>query len=211
MRRNRTLVLNAPTESTQSTAPETNTGSPMSKDSGGMDSQNESANWVSKCDRHMQLINTAVYDKEKQLRKKAINETLRQRALQEEQQEKAIIAKHLQSINHHAGRPNAVHPSINPNKYEITIDGLRFRVMNGGSKLSRILGKVMQDHFAPCRTHTIQMFRIQPILPQSKLMLAAWFSIVVRMAIFTDPDSSNQRSKSRSSTSCTLFANYDCI
>ena len=89
----------------------------------------------------MQLINTSIYDKERQLRKQAMNETVRQKALEEEHREKARIAKHLQSINKYPGKSAAVPTSTGLVNYEILINGVRFRVMNGGSKLSRILGR----------------------------------------------------------------------
>ena len=84
----------------------------------------------------MQLINTSVYDKDTQIRMKGMNETLRQKALREEQREKARIAEYLHSVDSGSGKGTA------PLNYETSISGLRFRVLNGGSKLSRIFGKL---------------------------------------------------------------------
>lgn len=139
--RNRVLILNNPTDTTLSTDHSTNTERHVSPESGNKDSASRSASWVSKRDRHMQLINTSIYDKEKLLRKKAIDETLRHKAMQEEQREKARITRHLQSTNSYSTKSNAMSFSSGPAKREITINGLRFQIMGGGNKLSRISGK----------------------------------------------------------------------
>ena len=136
--RNRVLILNNPTEPIQSTDSRSISGIPATLEGSSKEGVNGSASWVSKRDRHMQLINTSIYDKEKQLRKKAMNETIRKKALADEHREKARIAKHLQSINSYPGKPT----STELGNYEILINGVRFRVMNGGSKLSRILGRL---------------------------------------------------------------------
>lgn len=139
--RNRVLIMNNPTSTNPNTDRNTNNEWKGSQESGNKDSSGRSAGWVSKRDRHMQLINTSIYDKEKVLRKKAMNETLRHKAMQEEQREKARITRHLQSINGHSTESNAMSSSTRPATHEITINGLRFQIMGGGSKLSRILGK----------------------------------------------------------------------
>ena len=90
--------------------------------------------WVTKRDRHMQLINSLVYDKETQARNKAMEETRRQKALENGQREKHKIARHLKSLTFCAGQASDV-------AREVTIDGLRFRVDDGGSKLVRIRSK----------------------------------------------------------------------
>ena len=158
--RNRVLILNAPVES----AHEADVGpQPFADPTVGSSSSNGVAgvnsttgSWVSKRDRHMQLINTSVYDKETQLRKKAIDETLRQKTLQKGQRERAKIANYLGSVNNHAGRSKVVPSATGLANYEISINGLRFRVLNGGSKLSRILG-ILRNHMAlNYGTHAMQ-------------------------------------------------------
>ena len=143
--RNRVLIMNAATDTTSSTDHNSNTERHVSQESGNKDSIDRSAGWVSKRDRHMQLINTSIYDKEKLLRKKAMNETLRHKAMREEQREKARITRHLQSINSHSTKSNAMSSSTRPATHEIMINGLRFQIMRGGSKLSRIFGKWCED------------------------------------------------------------------
>ena len=93
--------------------------------------------FVSKHDRHMQLINTSIYDKETQQRNKAIEETRRQKALRRDQREKLKIRKHFQTPGKDSGTATSA-----PVNHELTIDGLRFLVLDGGSKLARMKGKL---------------------------------------------------------------------
>jgi len=95
--------------------------------------------WVSKRDRHMQLINTAIYDKDTENRDKAMRETRRQNAFQERDIEKAKVQKHLQASNY--GQPSNS-SSIAPTTHKVYINGLSFIVKNGGSKLLRARGTI---------------------------------------------------------------------
>ena len=142
--RNRTLVLNNSPGVSLSNAKERSSDSapPGSK---AWPSENEepvslqSANrWVTKRDRHMQLINSSVYDKETQARNRAMEETRRQKALEKDQREKQKIERHLNTLTSRTGQPTSV-------LHEISIHGLRYRVADGGSKLVRIRGS-NHDH-----------------------------------------------------------------
>ena len=82
----------------------------------------------------MQLINSSVYDKETQARKKAIEETRRQKALQRDQREKQKIERHLNGLNSRPGQASGV-------VHEVSINDLGFHVVDGGSKLVRIRGE----------------------------------------------------------------------
>lgn len=82
----------------------------------------------------MQLINSSIYDKETQARNKAMEETRRQKALQKDQQEKQKIERHLNTLTSGAGQ------AANQLR-ELSINGLRFQVADGGSKLLRIRGE----------------------------------------------------------------------
>ena len=111
------------------------------------DTTNEPAHsatgWVTKRDRHMQLINSSVFDKETQIRNKAIDQTRRQKAFHRDQREKVKIHRHLQAIAAHTSRSSALPAAIAPPViHEISVEGLRFHVMNGGSKLTRIRGEM---------------------------------------------------------------------
>lgn len=143
-RRHRTLVLNvtgqrkpsaragqqpASVVAAQSTVPEdtapaTESGPPP-------------ASWVSKRDRHMQLISSTIYDKDTENRNKAMRESRRQNAFQAQHIEKAKIQRHLQALNH--GQPSDS-SSVAPAAHKVYINGLSFIVENGGSKLLRVLG-----------------------------------------------------------------------
>ncbi|KAG6999325.1 hypothetical protein G7Y79_00036g072810 [Physcia stellaris] len=59
--------MNNPTSTNPNTDRNTNNEWKGSQESGNKDSSGRSAGWVSKRDRHMQLINTSIYDKEKVL------------------------------------------------------------------------------------------------------------------------------------------------
>ena len=93
-----------------------------------------SPGWVTKRDRHVQLINNNILEQETQARSKAMAETRKQRALMKDQQEIQKIQKFLQSGGANSSRASMSAP------HEINIDGLRFRVLKGGSKLARIRG-----------------------------------------------------------------------
>lgn len=97
-------------------------------------------NWVTKRDRHMQLINSSIYEKETQQRNKGIEETRKQKMIRRDQREKRKIQRHLQTL--HPPRIGATSASI---AHEMTIQGLRFHVLDGGSKLARIRRKIIDS------------------------------------------------------------------
>lgn len=87
--------------------------------------------FVTKHDRHFQLINTSIYDKEIQQRHKAIEETRRQKVINRDQREQQKIQQHIQ-----ANVPRAANGI-----YQITINGIHFSVINDGTKLERTRGR----------------------------------------------------------------------
>jgi len=95
--------------------------------------------WVSKRDRHMQLISSTIYDKDTETRDKAIRESKRQSAFHAQHIEKAKIQRHLQTLNH--GQPSDF-SSVAPLAHKVYINGLSFIVKNGGSKLLRVRGTI---------------------------------------------------------------------
>ncbi|MCJ1297688.1 hypothetical protein MMC08_000476 [Hypocenomyce scalaris] len=139
--RNRTLILNG--TAGRVTGAEDTTVNRSDEDDPDQPVQQKSG-WVTKRDRHMQLINSSVFDKETQVRSKAIAETRRQKAQQRDQREELKIQKHLQFLSAAAERPSAFHP-ITPNSilHELVINGIHFQVVDGGSKLSRVAGKTI--------------------------------------------------------------------
>ncbi|KFG87630.1 CCCH zinc finger protein [Metarhizium anisopliae] len=123
--RHRTLHLN------QSRPPsDSNTPSPGSTTG--------SSGWVSRNDRHRQLINANVYEKDTQNRVRAIEET-RQKKLQDRKMREKNQLKDF--LRHQASATNAVansKPGVG--KAEIMIEGIRFHVADGGKKLVKSSG-----------------------------------------------------------------------
>ncbi|EFY90869.1 CCCH zinc finger protein [Metarhizium acridum CQMa 102] len=134
--RHRTLHLN------QSRPPsDSNTSSPASTPG--------SSGWVSRNDRHRQLINANVYEKDTQNRVKAIEET-RQKKLQDRKMREKIQLKDF--LRHQASATNAVansKPGVG--KIEIVVEGIRFQVADGGKKLV----KSSDQHSATPKTAVI--------------------------------------------------------
>ncbi|KAK5990668.1 Zinc finger CCCH domain-containing protein [Cladobotryum mycophilum] len=119
--RHRTLHLNPSASASNSSSPAASPG-PSTTTPG----------WVAKNDRHRQLINANVYEKEIQNRSKAIEET-RQRKLKEQRhREKTRFNEFLQ---HQTGVASSAHSNFSSGPNEIAVNGVRFLVMDGGKKL----------------------------------------------------------------------------
>ncbi|KAK4451469.1 zinc finger CCCH domain-containing protein 3 [Podospora aff. communis PSN243] len=124
--RNRTLVLNGNSQN-----------KPAETDSSGT-SDASTSSWITKADRHLQLINTSVYEKESQARTRAIEQTRRQKRTMRDERERAKLVSHLNRMaNNGAMAPPG---QTSSDKYEITIQGIRFVVAKNGSKLVKVPG-----------------------------------------------------------------------
>ena len=139
--RNKTLVLNgqsrpAPNADDPTPAPTTPNAS----------------SWVTKTDRHLQLINSNVYEKESQNRANAIEQTQRNLQLRRDQNEKARLLKYLgnDSSASVALASNNAAPTSN---YEVAVDGIRFHVTRQGSKLVRAPGMLWRSRAILRRGH----------------------------------------------------------
>ncbi|KAI5306912.1 hypothetical protein KEM56_006473 [Ascosphaera pollenicola] len=132
--RNRTLVLNNSAAKSQSDSP-AGTAAPDQEGDGPA----PQTGWVAKRDRHMQLINSALYQKEAEARTKAIDETRKQKARQRDEREKARVL-HLARAVAKPTRPAPAVPgsSVAPQTYSIVLHDIPFQVANGGSKLIRL-------------------------------------------------------------------------
>ena len=104
---------------------------------------NSGPSFVTKKDRHFQLINTSVYEKESQNRTKAIEETRKQKAIEREAREKTKFNRHIQRV---AGNVARLASSNTPNNYELTVQGVRFLVQKDGSKLVKVSGEKSSCH-----------------------------------------------------------------
>jgi hypothetical protein len=96
--------------------------------------------WVTKTDRHLQLINPAIYEKQSQQRAKAIEETRKLKRKQRDERERLKLSKHLQRVKDSLDISGTRTSHTTPN-YEILVQGVRFRVLKNGSKLARISGE----------------------------------------------------------------------
>ncbi|KAL4883705.1 hypothetical protein BJY04DRAFT_184183 [Aspergillus karnatakaensis] len=135
--RHRTLVLNnSATPGSQSATP--SDGMAMDTDE---TSRSATPNaWVTKHARHMQLINSAVYDKEAQKRVKALEETRKAKVQKKAHTEQAKVLQFAQG----AGRqyPSSSAPQASATsasgEYQIILNDIPFRVSRGGGKLIRV-------------------------------------------------------------------------
>ncbi|TAQ91542.1 hypothetical protein B7494_g171 [Chlorociboria aeruginascens] len=133
--RNRTLVLNgnSPTTSNPNdTASNLENFEQNSSNLGGV-----GQGWVTKNDRHLQLINTSIFEKDRQNRVKAMEETRKLKLRQRDEREKAKFSNHLQHLGGNAvvtSRSSSRSTATTAN-YELNVQGIRFRVTKNGSKL----------------------------------------------------------------------------
>ncbi|KAK7754074.1 hypothetical protein SLS62_003920 [Diatrype stigma] len=134
--RNKTLVLNGQPGSSQSVDA-----------SAAANPSNPS--WVAKTDRHMQLINSAVYEKEAQSRSNAIEQTHRHRQLQKDNREKAKFVNYARQHAINATAPPSVPGSGPVPRFEITVDGIPFQVLKAGNKLVKLPGDVNPPNATP--------------------------------------------------------------
>jgi len=127
--RHRTLILNGKSQ-----------GKPTDTDSGG-NSDASTSSWVTKTDRHLQLINSSVYEKESQNRTRAIEQTRRQKRVMKDERERAKLVSHLNRMaNNGVMAPPGQQSQASTDKYEIAIQGIRFVVAKNGSKLVKVPG-----------------------------------------------------------------------
>ncbi|KAI0444830.1 hypothetical protein F4803DRAFT_510682 [Xylaria telfairii] len=87
--------------------------------------------WVSKTDRHRQLINRDIYERETQQRTQAIEKSSIQQQLNKDRREKARFFNNMRQ----AGLTASSNPSKPASRYEVEVDGVRFHVTQQGSKL----------------------------------------------------------------------------
>jgi hypothetical protein len=83
----------------------------------------------------MQLINSAVYDKETQARSKAMEETRKLKEQKRAEREQAKVLRYAQGPGAAAMVSTSADPSFG---HQIIVDDVAFKVARGGSKLIRI-------------------------------------------------------------------------
>lgn len=143
LHRNRTLVLNSNT----STPPNSATADSSADNSESAPwGSSSTQGWVTKTDRHLQLINASIFEKDSQSRAKAMEETRKQKLRQKDEREKARFNKHIYRMRGHTD-PAVVHSrsTDSAENYEIVVQGIRFRVAKNGSKLVKVPGERMDQ------------------------------------------------------------------
>lgn len=129
--RHRTLVLNNGSASTASTG---SSPGPGSDNDGETRPPTTSNGWVAKRDRHMQLINSAVYDKETQARAKAMEETRKAKALRRAEREQTKVLRYAQGTAAVGPTPASAQSAA----HQILVNDVPFKIARGGSKLIRV-------------------------------------------------------------------------
>ncbi|PQE11584.1 CCCH zinc finger protein [Rutstroemia sp. NJR-2017a WRK4] len=132
--RHRTLVLNGNT-STPPSQPDTGNVTPATDENEAP----SSTGYITKTDRHLQLINKSYFEKDSQTRAKAIEETRKQRLKQRDDREKLKLSRHLQRLGN--GTSSSAIQSNGANSYEVFVNGIRFQVTKNGSKLVKVPGE----------------------------------------------------------------------
>ncbi|OJI97882.1 hypothetical protein ASPVEDRAFT_37341 [Aspergillus versicolor CBS 583.65] len=135
--RHRTLILN------NSTTPASHNAAPADAMAVDSDEQSRSATpnaWVTKHARHMQLINSAVYDKEAEKRVKALEETRKAKAQKKAQAEQAKVLQFAQGVGRQfpSSTPQVPATGTSSGEYQIFLNDIPFRVSRGGGKLIRV-------------------------------------------------------------------------
>lgn len=132
--RNRTLVINGPGSVSTSGA---STPAASAADAG----ETSTSGWVSKRERHMQLINNAVYEQKTQQRTKAMEETRKQKLHDKEQFERLKLQNHLRHIASTQHQDITSSANASTLAHHIFVHGIKFIVTDGGSKLIKDSGK----------------------------------------------------------------------
>jgi hypothetical protein len=162
--RNRTLILNNTTTASSSDASKTpdatETATPPPASNG----------WIAKRDRHMQLINSSIYDKETQARTKAIAETEKTKREKRAKTEEAKVMRYAQGVRsapvaHIPGRDGVTNQ---PSSYQIYIHDAPFQVVRGGSKLIRQSSARFIPYLSRKMTYLFQMILKTQMLRQRK-------------------------------------------
>ena len=143
--RNRTLVLNNPVPSASSVeaSPLSDLNSALSDGATPNVQPVLTQTWVSKNDRHKQLINPAVYEKEREGRMRDLEHTRQLKLAHKDERERSKIQRHLQKFS----RPTPDQGS----SHEVLVGGVPFRVSHGGSRLVKTSGEASLTNVAPRR------------------------------------------------------------
>ncbi|KAI9647316.1 hypothetical protein NHQ30_003701 [Ciborinia camelliae] len=132
--RHRTLVLNGGTSAPPS-QPDSSNATPSADEN----ERSSSAGYITKTDRHLQLINKSYFEKDSQIRAKAIEETRKQKLKQRDERERLKLSRHLQRLG--ASSDSSMMKTTGTSNYEVIVNGIRFMVAKNGSKLVKAPGE----------------------------------------------------------------------
>ena len=126
--RHRTLVMNTGSQQQQQ-----NQQQEKEKESNGGD------RWIAKRDRHMQLINPAIYDQETQARAKAMEQSRRAKMQKRTEVEQAKVLEYARGpARVPAQAATATGAGAGQAGYQVFVNDVPFRIGRGGSKLIRV-------------------------------------------------------------------------
>ena len=101
--------------------------------------------WVAKRDRHMQLINSAVYDQQALARAKAMEATRQEKLKRRSERQKLKLKRFLErSKNVVPQAYGTVYGSVGAasSSHEVNVGGIRYHVSAGGNKLVKAPGEI---------------------------------------------------------------------
>ncbi|KAI9794309.1 MAG: hypothetical protein M1833_000400 [Piccolia ochrophora] len=141
--RNRSLILNNTTSGVQTpvTSADGDASSGLVEPGNGTDDLASNGGWIVKHDRHRQLINSSVYEKELNTRARDMEETRKLVARRRDDREKMKLSKYLHRHALNAGGATASlgsTPAVVSRNHLIRIDDLSFHVVDGGSRLVKV-------------------------------------------------------------------------
>ncbi|KAI1007338.1 hypothetical protein K3495_g886 [Podosphaera aphanis] len=110
---------------------------------------NISPGWISKTDRHRQLINASVFHKTAEDRARAIEATRQMKLKQRQEREKSKLLTFIQRGGAGITSGTHVHASNGIGNYEVDVQGIRFLVAKNGSKLIKVSGNVNSAKSTP--------------------------------------------------------------
>ncbi|EGD89348.1 hypothetical protein H112_02966 [Trichophyton rubrum D6] len=146
--RNRTLVLNnqnAPVDAASTGASSSTPSNEVLDSKPGIKNS-----WIAKRDRHMQLINSSIFDQETQARNKAIAETRRLKAQKKAAREESMVLRHAQSASRFS-ESNRSEAQPDGRAYTIYVGDIPFQVAQGGSKLISLSNDPLKANVTPKR------------------------------------------------------------
>ncbi|CAG8282450.1 unnamed protein product [Penicillium nalgiovense] len=133
--RHRTLVLNTAGAGSDPSA--NSSPAPISANNSAVvpTPSSTGSGWVVKHDRHMQLINPAIYERTTQDRSKDMERTRKLRERKKTEYEKGKVLRYAQGPGASAMVSTTANPAAG---HQILVNDVAFRVANGGSKLIRV-------------------------------------------------------------------------